>query len=184
MRINWVFANGYRLDPGVNIEKVKDLGSTWGGWPTWHTCGTDNVICHSQDKAQELLAYGFHTRCNFYIPKKCYQELGNPPGVNQYQGEFEHDVDQAEDIVALHFVSAVSDLVLLAGFDFGKITALPDKSEHIKRQNYHRLIQTVMISSSVEWIAVDHPTDFDILYQGLPNLTCDTMENVLQLLEY
>lgn len=184
MRINWVFANGYQLDPTVDVEKVKDIGSTWGGWPTWHTCGTDNVICHSQVKAKELLAYGFHTRCNFYIPTKCYQSLGNPPGVNQYQGEFEQDVDQAEDIVALHLVSPVSDLVLLAGFDFGTIVTLPDKSAQLQRQNYHGLARTVIASGSTEWIVVGQLSEFDPLYQGLPNLTCDTMENVLQLLEY
>lgn len=182
MKISWVFANGYRPNPSIDIEKVKAIGSTWGGWPTWHTCQTDNVICHNFVKARELIGYGFQTRCNFFIPHQCFEELGSPAGVNQYQGQFEHDVDHAEDIVALHFVSAMSDLVLLAGFDFGVINPPTDKSAQNKIQNYHGLVRTAIKNSTIEWIAVDHHATLDQIYQSLPNLTCDTIENVLQLL--
>ena len=182
MKISWVFANGYKLNSQIDIEKIKNVGPTWGGWPTWHTCQTDNVICHNAAKAQELVGYGFQSRCNFFIPQKCFEELGNPLGVNQYQGQFDHDVEHAEDIVALHFASAGSDLVLLAGFDLGKISIPPDKSFQIKIQNYHGMIRTAIKNSTVEWVAVDHHDNLDQIYQNLPNLTCDTMENVLQLL--
>jgi len=107
--------------------------------------------------------------------------LGNPSRVNQYQGNFEHDVDHAEDIVALHFVSAVSDLVLLVGFDFGKIVTPTDKSAQTKILNYHGLVRAVINDSPIEWIAIDHLPDLGPIYQGIPNITCDTMENVLQL---
>ena len=182
MRVNWVFADGYKLSPTVNIEQIKNIGPTWGAWPTWHTCGTDNVICHSLTKAQELVAYGFQSRCNFYVPQQHYETLGSPTGVTQYQGNFEHEVDHAEDIVALHFVSSVSDLVLLVGFEFGKVAPPTDKSQQTKIQNYHGLVRTVIGNSGPEWIVVDHPANLAPIYQDLPNLTCDTMENVLQLL--
>lgn len=181
MRINWVFADGYKLNPSAEIEQIKNIGATWGSWTTWHTCRTDNVICHSLSKAQELVSYGLHSQCNFYVPQQHYKELGNPSRVNQYHGNFEHDVDHAEDIVALHFVSSISDLVLLAGFDFGKITDTVDKSSQTKIQNYHGLIRAVIGSNTTEWIAMDQTTDLAPIYQNLPNFTCDTMKNVLQL---
>ena len=181
MRINWVFADGYKLNPSIEIEKIKNIGATWGSWQTWNACRTDNVICHSLVKAQELVSYGLNLQCNFYVPQQHYKELGNPLRVNQYQGNFEHDVDHAEDIVSLHFVSAVSDLVLLVGFDFGKIVTPTDKSAQNRILNYHGLVRAVINDTSTEWIAVDQTTDFGPIYQDLPNLTCDTMENVLQL---
>ena len=181
MRINWVFADGYKLNPLTEIEKIKNIGATWGSWTTWHTCRTDNVICHSLPKAQELVSYGLHSQCNFYVPQQHYEQLGNPPRVSQYQGNFEHDVDHAEDIVALHFVSAVSDLVLLVGFDFGKIVTPIDKSAQTSVLNYHGLVRAVIDNSSTEWVAIDHSPDLGPIYQGIPNITCDTMKNVLQL---
>ena len=111
MQVNWVFADGHQLDPAIDIEKLKSIGPTWGSWRTWRSCGTDNVICHDRSKAEELLTRSFQTSCNFYIPKKYYQELNRPAGVKLYEGDFTQELDHIEDIIALHLIASTSDIV-------------------------------------------------------------------------
>lgn len=183
MRINWAFADTYQLDPTVDIERIKGIGPTWGSWRTWRGCGTDNVICYDRVKAHELTKRAFQAVCNLYIPKNFYQELGRPVGIKLYDGDFNHDVDHAEDIIALHMVSSLSDIVLMAGYDLGPDGQIDDKYEQHKFQNYHGMIRSLVAQNEkVQYVLVDHGPDINKAYQGLPNLTCDTMVNVLTLL--
>ena len=184
MRISWVYAQGYSLDPTVDINKIKDVGPTWGGWQTWRSCGTDNVICHELSKARELTQRAFHAVCNFYIPKKNYESLSRPVGVKLYEGEFPQETLAIQDIISLHLAAQNSDIVLMMGFDLAT-PVLPedDRFEKHRILNQHGLIRGVVSGNpDVQWVVVDHAGDLDKAYQILPNLTCDNMENVIQLL--
>lgn len=183
MRVNWIFADSYQNGPAVDIELIKSIGSTWGSWRTWRSCNTENVICHDRAKAQELIGRAFQAVCNFYVPKKHYQDLNRPVGVKLYDGDFTQELDHLEDIISMHLVAGVSDIVLLVGFNFGTPAATDDQFEQHKLRNYHGLMRSTIVNSeTVQWVAVDHPAEMDKAYQNLPNLTCDTMKNVLQLL--
>lgn len=183
MKISWVFASTYKIDPIVPIEKIKDIGSTWGSWKTWRSCGTDNVICHDRTKAHELINRAFQAVCNFYIPKKIYQDVNRPIGVKLYDGQFDLEVDDLEDIVAMHLAAASSDIILLCGYRFAKLPIIADDYERLKTRNYHGLARSIISNNQeVQWVAVDHDGEFDLAYESLSNLTCDTMENAIQLL--
>jgi len=183
MRVNWIFADGYQLDPAIDTSIIKGIGPTWGSWRTWRSCETDNVICHDRAKAQELINRAFQAVCNFYIPKKHYQEVGRPSGIKLYEGDFTQELDHIEDRVCMHLVSGISDIVLLVGFNFGPPPTVTDQFEQHKLKNYHGLMRSMIASDeTIQWVAVDHPTELDKAYQNLPNLTCDSMQNVLQLL--
>jgi len=183
MRISWVFASGYQIDPGQDIEKFKLIGPTWGSWKTWRSCSTDNVVCHDLAKSQDLIKRAFQAVCNFYVPRRHYQDLSRPIGIKLYDGEFTHDVNDLEDIIAMHLAADTSDIVLLTGFDFSDQEKTPDRLTNHRIHNYHGLIRGVIGQRDlVQWVAVDHPKKLGDLYQNLPNLTCDTMENALQLL--
>lgn len=183
MRINWVFADTYQLDPTIDLERIKSIGPTWGSWRTWRGCGTDNVVCHDSAKAHELVKRALQAVCNLYIPKRYYQELGRPVGIKLYDGDFDHDLDHAEDVVSMHIVSGISDIVLMAGFDLGPISEVSDRFEKHKLQNYHGMIRSLLAQNeTVQYVLVDHDANLDKAYQNLPNLTCDVMANVLKLL--
>lgn len=183
MRVNWVFADGYHLDPTIRVDQIKTVGSTWGSWRTWRGCGTDNVICHDRAKCMELIGRAFQAVCNFYIPKSYYQELNRPMGVKLYEGDFNMDIDHHEDIVGMNLVANLSDIVLLVGFDLSLTDLPPDQFDRHKLKNYHGLIRSVIdTNQNTQWVLVDHPKILDKAYQNLPNLTCDTMENALKLL--
>lgn len=183
MRVNWVFSAKHSIGPEYDINAIKNIGATWGSWKSWRACSTDNVICHDQAKAQELLQRAFQSICNFYIPKKYYQDLGRPMGVQLYEGDFAEIVDDLEDIIAMYLASANSDLVLLSGFNFGTQPPAPDRLTQHRIQNRMGLFYRIVSASpKVQWVLVDHSGDLDQAYTKLPNLTCDKMQNVLKSL--
>lgn len=183
MRVSWAIAENYVLDPTIDIDQIKSVGPTWGSWRTWRGCNTDNVICHYRAKAHELINRAFQAVCNFYIPKKYYQDLNRPIRVKLYEGEFEQDVSNPEDIVAMHLAGEENDIVLLLGYNLAKIQAPGDAYEKHKLINYHGMIRSIIVNKpEVQWVVVDHPEEFDKIYQDVPNLTRDTMANALKLL--
>ena len=183
MRINWVFADGYQLDPVVEPERLKGIGPTWGSWRTWRSCSTDNVICHDLDKSTELVGRALQAVCNFYVPQRHYQSLNRPLGIKLYDSEFAFEIPHVEDVIALHLVKQSSDIVLMLGFDLSTPVPTGDKLKDTQIKHYHGMIRSAINGSpDTQWVLVDHSRDLDKAYQNLTNLTCDTMANALQLL--
>jgi len=183
MRINWVFAANYQIDPTVDITQIKNIGATWGSWKTWRSCETDNVICDDLAKGQDLLKRAFQAVCNFYLPRRHYQDLGRPVGTRLYDGEFNELVDDIEDIIALHLVAGISDIVLLKGFDLRQPPVIEDRYEKHRVQNRLGLTRSAILNNpEVQWVLVDHPGKLDKGFEDIANLTCDSFQNVIQLL--
>ena len=141
MRINWVVASDYQLDPAVDADLIKNIGPIWGSWKTWRSCATDNVICHDSAKGVELIKRNFQQTCNFYIPESSIKMLGRPSEVKVYGGKFLQEVDNIEDIVALHLASAQSDIVIMMGFDLSTVVDSADRFDTHKKKNYLGLIR-------------------------------------------
>lgn len=182
MRVNWVFAHDYNLPPDLDIEDVKRVGASWGSWTTWRGCSTDNVICNDFARAKSLIGRAFQAVCNFYVPRHLYQDLSRPLGVKLYDGDFALETDHIEDIVSVHLASQSSDIVLLTGFRLAMESCNDALQAHCAR-NYHGMLRSALTGAGqVQWVAVDHAPDLDPAYQSLDNITCDTMANVLQLL--
>ena len=182
MNISWVLSNSAIIDPTVDIKGLKELGSLWGGWKTWRACQTDNVICDDPARARELLDRSFHHNCNFYIPNSLYTVLDRPQGVKVYEGEFQHDVDNHEDIVAMHLATSTSDIILLLGFDFGTQPKLEDRLAEHRAHNYRSLTrQAILNHPNVQWVVIDHQPEFRKDLLDMPNLGKDTLPNVLKM---
>lgn len=183
MNISWVVSDSVILDPLMDVTSLKNIGSIWGSWSTWRSCQTDNVVCNDPVKANDLIKRDFQKTCNFYIPNSVFQQLSRPSGVQIYEGAFEHDVDHQDDIVAVHLVTSNSDIVLLLGFDFTERAPNPDRLQEHRVQNYRGLIrQAIKSNDHIQWVLVDHPGEIskDMI---LDNLTIDSMDNVLKLLD-
>lgn len=183
MNISWVLANSYVPDPTVDLDRLKSCGAFWGGWQTWRACGTDNVICHDLSKASELIKRAFHAVCNFYVPNSAYVSLDRPQGVRLYEGEFVHDLNNHEEIVALHLAVGISDIVLLLGFDITEVELPADRLERHRTLNYRNLVRHVIKDNpNTQWVLIDHPGNIGKDFGELDNLTQDTLSNVLALL--
>jgi hypothetical protein len=182
MNISWVLADSAIADPAVNIVELKRLGALWGSWRTWRAWQTDNVICYDQSKTAELIKRNFQNNCNFYIPNSVYTSLDRPDGVRLYAGEFVHDVDRQEEIVAIHLAATTSDIVLLLGFDLTELEPNPDRLLGHKAHHHRNLIrQAVKDYAHVQWVVVDHLGKLDPNLTNLDNISTDTLQAVLAL---
>ena len=180
MKISWVLSDSVQLDPMQNVDDLKRLGAFWGSWSTWRACATDHVICHEMSQASELIKRDFHRRCNFYIPNDIFVSLDRPLGVNLYEGKFVHDVIHQEEIVALHLAASTSDIVLLLGFDLAKLCPDPDRLKTHQALHHRNLIrQAIKDYEQIQWVIVDHSEPLDPNLIDLPNISTDTLQNVL-----
>ena len=180
MEISWVLSEDYN-DPIVKSEQLKDIGSTWGSWKTWRSWSTDNVLCADNAKAQELIKRAFHSVCNFYIPQKSYTFLNRPTGVKVFEGDFPDDFAKQEDVIAIHLCSH-SELVLCMGFDLQEVTETEPKTKFLAK-SYEAAIRAVIKNNpNTQFVFIDHPGELDKSLRDLENISCDTYENVLQLL--
>jgi hypothetical protein len=182
MNISWVLADNVEIDPTQSIDALKRLGPIWGSWKTWRAYQTDNVVCHDQDKASELIKRNFQSRCNFYIPNSVYVALERPQGVRLYAGEFVHDVVRQEEIVALHLAATTSDIVLLLGWNLTELKPDSDKLRANQAQHHRNLLrQALKDYDQIQWVIVDHIGDLALNLTNLSNFTTDTMDTVLAL---
>ena len=184
MNVSWVIASGYIIDPVITSSTLKQVGPLWGSWTTLKTCNTDNVVCNDKEKAIELVQAGVNTSANF-LTHKDYEfafAFTDNKNVRYYGGYFADSVYNIEDIIAMHLVAANSDVVLLLGFNFGRIAA--QQNQDLKSQLHRAGLMHSVIAQNpdVQWVAVDHSAILDPSYQTLSNFTCDTIENVLNLL--
>jgi hypothetical protein len=109
--------------------------------------------------------------------------MDRPMGVKVYQGDFVHDVDRQEEIVALHLAAATSDIVLLLGFDLMELEITPDRlSNH--RAHHHRnlLHHAIKDNAKTQWVVVDHVGKLDPNLKVLENVAQDTVNSVLSMI--
>jgi hypothetical protein len=184
MNINWVLANQVVVDPLYNIDEMKSIGSFWGGWQTWRSCQTDNVICHDLQKAQDLVKRNFHTLCNLHVPSSSFVALDRPDRVRLYEGEFKHEVYNKEELVAMHLAATTSDIILLLGFNWETPKDTGDRLQNHYDHNYFGLTKEVIKNHPlVQWVLVDHIADVTVDFKTLPNLTRESLTGVLSLLK-
>lgn len=182
MNISWVLADAVVLDPTHNVDVYKKIGPFWGSWRTWRGCQTDNVICHDQAKAAELIKRRFQEHCNFYIPNSVYTSLDRPAGVKLYAGDFAHDVLQQEELVGLHLAATTSDIVLLLGWNLTDLESNPDRLKAKQEQHQRNMIRQAFITyDQVQWVIVDHPEPIDPNLGKSGNVVSDQLETVLKL---
>jgi hypothetical protein len=180
MKISWVLSNSASINPAINLERLKNVGPFWGGWRTWRSYTTDNVVCHTDSETRDLISRNFHTRCNLYIPASVYQAVDRPEGVKLYQGNFHETVDNPDDIVSMHLSTSNSDIVLLVGFDLQPRDLGTDKLAIHKWHNYkHYVLHLIKDNPTIQWVILDHPGEIEKMFKDLPNLLFDTVDNVL-----
>ena len=180
MEVSWVLSADY-ADPIVKSETIKNIGSTWGSWKTWRSWSTDNVLCADDKKAQDLIERAFHSVCNFYIPKESYTLLNRPAGVKVFDGNFPDDFPKQEDVIAMHLCSS-SELVLCLGFNLQEVTTTDPKSKFLSKSYQAAVRSLIKNNPNTQFVFIDHPGELDKSFENLENISCDTYENVLQLL--
>lgn len=181
-KISWVLSDVAQLDPTQDIDQLKQLGALWGSWRTWRSMQTDNVICHDQIKAQELVKRNFQNSCNLYVPDTVHVSMDRPSGVKVYAGEFVHDVIRQEELVAMHLAASVSDIVLMLGWDLSELAPDPDLLQGNRARHQRNLVRQAFITyQSTQWVIVDHSGALDPNIAKCENVVTDTLNAVLDM---
>lgn len=176
MNINWVIGEHIILDPTTDIDRLKKIGSMWGSWKTYRACPTDNTICYDSTKAQELVKNKFNTMSNLYVHNSAFKDQETPKNIREFGGNFEHDVENRDEIICIHLCASIADIVLLYGFDWTE-SGIKSKSEH-----YHGLtLQAIKSYPDTQFLLVEHDSNLHPDYAVLDNLTTDTLANVLSI---
>lgn len=180
MRITWVLADAANVNPSIDLERLKSIGPFWGGWRTWRSYATDNVVCYTELEIRDLISRNFHTRCNMYLPESVFQAVDRPSGVKLYQGNFHEAIDSPDELVSMHLASSVSDIVLLVGFDLQPKNIENDRLALHKRHNYVQYFTHIITGNpGAQWVLLDHPAAIESPLKKVSNLQFDTLENVL-----
>jgi len=183
MRVSWVIADDAVLAPGTDPDQLKAIGSLWGGWRNQRAYQVDNVVCNDLRRTTALIQHGIHQRCNLFVSRTNHRTLGQPEGMQVYEGEFMHELDRQDEIVTLHLAAGQSDIVLLLGFDWQPQVTNPDALLELRAHNYRQLVRHVIQDNSeIQWVLIDHPPRLMPELANLSNLTVDTLSNVFELL--
>lgn len=167
MNIAWVIAEKYLLPPKIPTSALNDAAPIWASWRLWRTYNIDNTVCYQDTDVEQVIDQGYHEVSNLYISETAWQKLQKPTGVKCFGGSFPKSIAQSEDVIAVHLAAAQNDLILLLGFDLADAYSI----------FYTGLIEN---TPDKQWVIVDNTVPKN--FSSLSNLTCDKLQNVLQLL--
>lgn len=183
MKISWIVSYTHVWPADVGIEDIKNVGPIWSSWRAWRACHSDNVVCDDLGHARTLLVRAFQAVCNLHLPRRLYQDLTRPQGVRWYDGAYQEQVLCIDDIIAMHLSAQQSDVILLAGFDFGRSLSSGDAvQDHMTRNQKGLARQVILNNPLVQWVVLDHEPELDPAFVDITNLTCDSIQNALKLL--
>jgi len=183
MQVAWALSENLKSGQ-IDSNQLKNIAPIWGPYSTWNDYRTDNVICHDNKKAKELISRAFHAIFNLYLPKSSYIELGRPQGVKLYEGDFKDPlIDLKEDIVTLNLTSQNYEVVLMYGWDLSPVDENEDKIVQHKAKTYRNNIATIIKSNpNIQYVLVDYNGKLAKDFKDLENLSQDTMSSVKELL--
>jgi hypothetical protein len=183
MRINWALSHVFVTCDDLDWQRIQNCAPTWSGAGK-KAITAQNTICSDPATCLQLLKSAAYTRTNIYVPHDFWQAQGQPAVARVFQGTPYPNIANVDDIIALHLAAAHSDIVLMLGFDFCLKPGAIDAKTAKVMQDYHGLLRSLIVNSpETQFVAIDQPEILSPSYQDIANLTCDTLQAVLTLME-
>ena len=183
MNVCWVLSQD--IPTGfVKHEVLTSVGPIWGPLSKWREYQSDNTVCYDLREAKQMINRAFHAVTHFYVPKDQYIDLGRPVGVRLFEGEFKDNaVANKEDIILMNLVASNNDIVLMLGFDLTPVDETLDPVEQRFEKAYIHNIKTIIKDNpNTQFVLVNYDNELAENFEGLENLTIDTVESVVDLL--
>ena len=111
-----------------------------------------------------------------YVHTDAFKDTETPQYIREFGGEFEHEVENRDEIICIHLCASIADIVLLFGFDWST-ESLNKKSKHYRGLT----LQAIKSYPNTQFLLVDHVDNIDPDYAVLDNLTSDSLKNVLSI---
>ena len=182
MKVCWILSEDIPSDL-IDPKVIKDTGTSWGSWKIARKYTPDNCICSRNTEASPLVQHGFQNTCNLYIPQDSFKVVGSPANVRLFNGKFQNNISNSDDIIALNLAVPDSDIVLLAGFNFSPVLNTDDKAKQESKLEYYFNIRGIIkTNSQTQFVLVDYKHELASWTNELENLTQDTIGNVMSLL--
>jgi hypothetical protein len=170
MNVSWVLAEHAILPANVSASTLNSVAPVWSSWRNIRSYQVDNAVCYHTGTANQLIDCDWHQLCNLYVSSEIQQQTKKSP-IYAFGGSFDFDIPSHDDIVCLHLAASQNQVVLMLGFDL------------TQNQTYADLIYTTVSSyPDTQWVLVDNSNEPSAQLKELTNLTCDSMNNVLNLL--
>jgi len=176
MRVNWILGIDAPVLDSATVEGMKDVAPIWSGTSRMQPGVADNLVCHDLIRGELMLRKRYDMIYNLYVTHRL-QNLGIDSQASYYQGQFDGAITAIEDIICLHLVASISDLVILVGFDLETQAAAPESEA--KRNRLGMIRQLMTNDQDLQWILVQDASGLDPAFGDLPNVSCDALENVL-----
>lgn len=184
MRFNWVLASQYTHCDDIDWQRIQNCAPTWAALDSKRKLSAQNSVCSSGTACLAALESAAFNSTNLYVPHDFWQQQGRPGNVRAFQGTPYPNIAGVDDIIALHLAAAHSDIVLMLGFDFCLNTGPVDRRTAKSLQEYHGLLRSLIVNTpETQFVAIDQGQQLASPYQNIANLTCDTLQAVLTLME-
>jgi hypothetical protein len=181
MKICWIISE-HSKKKVTESSALKDVAPTWGSCSIYDTYEVDNIVCNDLKIAEQLTRRNVQSSSNFYLSADNHKTLGNPSGVNIYQGGFaDTNINNKDDIVALNLVMQQYDIVLLLGFSFAKPKSKDDLAKHKQEAYLHNIRTIIKENPEKQFVLVNYKGKLSKDFNELENLTRDSLSNVLEV---
>ncbi len=75
-----------------------------------------------------------------------------------------------------------SELVLCMGFNLQEVAETEPKAKFLAKSYLAAIRGVVKNNPNTQFVFIDHPDELDKSFENIENISCDSYENVLQLL--
>jgi len=182
MEICWVVQKDYDPKLGIGAEKMKELCTVWGAHSSWRQCQTDNCVVEDFSEARRLVDRDFNLKTNLWTHEENYDDLGRPGALSLHKIAIDKTLQDKDDLVALALAGARYDLVMCIGFDISFHKDITDKLELHEHKRYLSAIANIVRGfNQTQFVFIDLLDDPSENFDGLENITCDNIQNVLTL---
>ena len=184
MKIAWLFSEQLAKTAKLDESAIKENAPTWGSCTVLGQFPVDNIICNNIKTVKALVDRDVQKQTNLFVPQKHINQLGNPPNLKGFQGEFKDtNINFKDDIIGLNIVASMYDIVLLVGFKFTKPKS-KDKLVQHKQFAYIHNVQTIIKQNpDKQFVLVNQKGKLSAEFDELENLTRDSLSNVLELIQ-
>jgi hypothetical protein len=182
VEICWVVQKDYDPKSDIGAEKMKELCTVWGSYKSWRQCQTDNCVVEDFSEARRLVDRDFNLKTNLWTHEENYDDLGRPEALSLHKITIDKTLQDKDDLVALALAGARYDLVMCIGFDISFHKDITDKLELHEHKRYLSAIANIVRGfDQTQFVFIDLPNDPAENFDGLENITCDNIQNVLTL---
>lgn len=183
MKIAWLISQQIGETTKLDMDALKQHTPTWGSCHIWGRFKVDNIVCNNINTTRALVDRNIQKETNLFVPQKHITQLGNPPNLKGFQGEFKDtNINNKDDIIGLNIVSNMYDVILLVGFKFAKSKSTNKLEQHKQFAYIHNVHTIIKENPDKQFVLVNQKGKLSADFEALENLTRDSLNNVLELI--